>query len=129
MTSRPILLKVAWVVLAATALLGCSGVRGQPSGTPATTVELAAKDLAYDKSELRIPADEPFAIAFENHDAVPHNVSIRGGSTPVTTEFITGPAGRTYVFAALPAGRYTFVCDLHPAMQGVLEMTSEVSRR
>lgn len=74
----------------------------------------------FDRSELTVIADAPFAIRFENLDVGPHNVSVRGGLTALVGEIFTGPAERTYYFASLPQGTYTFLCDVHPEMRGTL---------
>ena len=50
-------------------------------GADTVTLELAAQNIAYDKSSLEAPAGQPFDIKFTNNDAgVPHNVSIHQGS-------------------------------------------------
>jgi plastocyanin len=115
--------RLAGILLAVVALVaaGCSGGPAQTVvGTPAVTLALVAESSKFDSTSLAVPAGSPFAIAFENLDALPHNVSIRGGSSPIVTEVFTGPAERTYVYPALPAGSYTFICDVHPEMTGTL---------
>ncbi|CAN5695347.1 hypothetical protein BH23CHL7_BH23CHL7_19650 [soil metagenome] len=105
-------------------LIGCAGAPPAPPIEAASvTVHVSADRMAFDQSHLAVPADVPFAIDFENQEAVPHNVAIRGGSVSITTEIFSGPDARTYVFEALPAGTYTFLCELHPEMRGVLEVT------
>jgi mono/diheme cytochrome c family protein/plastocyanin len=100
-----------------------------PSIGPETTVlELGTEGvLAYDKLELTAPADEVFAIDFNNSDTgQTHDVDIRqeDGQTVVQDQptQITGPAETTYVYNPLAAGTYTFVCQVHPipAMTGTL---------
>ena len=93
------------------------------SGSAATTLEISAMNVQYDKTELTAPADQPFAIKFANMDAgIPHNVAIRDGSgTDVFTgDIFNGTETRTYQVQALPAGAYTFVCTVHPNMTGKL---------
>ena len=93
------------------------------SGSAATTLEISAMNVQYDKTELTAPADQPFAIKFANNDAgIPHNVAIRDGSgTDVFTgDIFSGTETRTYQVQALPAGAYTFVCTVHPNMTGKL---------
>jgi plastocyanin len=88
-------------------------------------VEIAALNIAYDKSELRVPADVPFQIIFANNDAgIPHNVAIHEG-TPTgpdvwVGEIFNGVETRTYDVPALPAGTYGFICTVHPNMFGTL---------
>lgn len=109
----------------ALAVVGCAAA-GSPSspGHPAVTVQLAADKMAFDRPTLTVPAGAAFAIEFENREVVPHNVSIRGGPGGMTGGLFSGPATRSYEFPALPAGSYQFICDLHPEMSGVLEVTA-----
>lgn len=101
-------------------LAACGGATPPPSGTPAVTLELVAENSRWDRGELTVVAGSPFAIRLENRDTLPHNVSVRGGPAPMIGEIFTGPAERTQLFAALPAGSYTFICDVHPEMTGRL---------
>jgi len=111
----------AHLAILALTLASCSGSSGAtPAGTPAVTVEISALNNVFDRAELTVIAAAPFAIRFENLDVVPHNVSVRGGPTALVGEIFTGPAERTYYFASLPEGTYTFLCDVHPEMKGTL---------
>ena len=95
-----------------------------PSGpSDETTIEIAALNIAFDKSELEAPADEPFQIVFANNDAgVPHNVEIKdsAGTSVFKGEIFPGVETRTYDVPALAAGSYTFICTVHPNMAGTL---------
>jgi plastocyanin len=109
------------LAICAFALGACAGAPAStPAGTPAVTLELSAQNSKFDLNQVEVIANAPFAIHFRNLDTVPHNVSIRGAAQPMTTELFSGPGERTYVYAALPTGTYTFVCDLHPEMTGTL---------
>ena len=104
-------------------LASCGGSVGPaqtPAGTPAVTIEISALNSVFDRAELTVIADAPFAIRFENLDPIPHNVSVRGGPAALVGELFSGPAERTYYFGSLPAGSYPFLCDLHPEMKGTL---------
>lgn len=94
------------------------------SGAPvATTLQLTAQNIAYDKADLEAPADQPFAIDFSNQDAgVPHNVAIKdaSGADVFKGEIFNGTGSRTYQVPALKAGTYTFYCSVHPNMTGTL---------
>jgi cytochrome c oxidase subunit 2 len=94
-----------------------------PSG--GTVLELRAFEIAFDKSELTAPADQPFAIHFQNDDAgVQHDVAIREGSPTGNQIFkgetFLGVAARDYAVPPLKAGPYAFVCTIHPNMTGTL---------
>lgn len=112
------------LALAATFLLGaCSSA---PAPAPVVAGEggtsLVASDTAFDRSTIVVPANRPSSLVFENRDGAPHNVSISpAGHAPIFVgEVFTGPDSRVYTVPALPFGRYTFRCDVHPEMTGTL---------
>lgn len=119
MRRRPAVAAILAVL--AISLVSCAGApTASPAGTPAVTLEISALNLVFDRNQLTVIAGAPFAIHFENLDVGPHNLSIRGAPTAMVGEVFTGPADRTYYFPALPAGTYTFVCDVHLEMTGTV---------
>jgi plastocyanin len=84
------------------------------------TVEVSSTRSVFTPQSLDVPANVPYAILFANNDQLPHNVAIRGGPAGSKGETFSGPGQRTYVFPALVAGTYTFVCEVHPEMTGAL---------
>jgi plastocyanin len=78
----------------------------------------------YSTLELTAPADQPFLIVFDNQEAVPHDVDIRGsdGSVIKDQQPVTGPTQMIYEYDPLAAGEYVFICSIHPvpAMTGRL---------
>jgi plastocyanin len=104
------------------------GLSPEPEGpAPASAdVSISADGLAFDTDSLSVPADRGFSMAFENREAVPHNVAIYGdesASDPLFTgDTITGPRTVTYQVEALQPGEYFFRCDVHPTqMTGTVE--------
>jgi mono/diheme cytochrome c family protein/plastocyanin len=100
-----------------------------PSAAPtlppdATVVELTAVNIAFDKTELEVPADEVFGITFRNEDqGQVHDVDIRqtDGTTVVQSQpTINDGEEITYAYEPLPAGEYQFFCSVHPFMSGTL---------
>ena len=96
-----------------------------PSGL--TTVPLVSSQIAFDKKELTVPADQPFAIKLDNKDSpgIPHNVEIRAadGKTVLQAKpTVDGGQSTTYQYTALKAGSYVFICLVHPvpSMTGTL---------
>jgi len=90
----------------------------QPSGTALT---LAAKDIKFDKDCLAAPAGQAFTIAFNNMEAVPHNVGILESHGSTNELFaaqapFTGPGTVTYQVPALKAGTFHFHCAVHPEL-------------
>jgi plastocyanin len=104
------------------------GLSPEPEGpAPASAdVTIAAEALAFSTATLTVPADSDFTMAFDNREAVPHNVSIYEDDSATdalfTGETITGPRTVTYEVPALQAGEYFFRCDVHPTqMTGTVE--------
>jgi mono/diheme cytochrome c family protein/plastocyanin len=109
---------------------------GSPGGATAAPAEslppdavklkLVASGFAFDLKSLDAKAGEKFSIELDNQDApgTPHNVELRksDGTSIINPPTVDGGASTTYVFDALPAGTYTFICNVHPipAMTGTL---------
>ena len=95
-----------------------------PGASPgATVVQVAAQNIAFDPTELSVPAGQPFQIEFANNDpGIPHNVEIKdaAGTSIFQGEIFPGVATRTYDAPPLPAGTYPFICTVHPSMVGTL---------
>ncbi|HET6770936.1 MAG TPA: cupredoxin domain-containing protein, partial [Actinomycetota bacterium] len=96
----------------------------EPSGTELTlTAPPGAVADGFAETCLAAPAGEPFSVAFDNQDALPHNLGIytsSGGdrlfSPPETPN---GGESVTYEVEAIQdPGQYYFQCDLHPNMNG-----------
>lgn len=96
----------------------------EPSGTELTlTAPPGAVANGFAETCLAAPAGEPFSVAFDNQDALPHNLGIytsSGGdrlfSPPETPN---GGESVTYEVEAIQdPGQYYFQCDLHPNMNG-----------
>jgi plastocyanin len=106
-----------------------TGGGGEPGGgpggggPPGGGVTVQAQNLAFNTSEIDLPANAPTTITFENADAgVPHNIAIYNDSSLsenlFTGDIVTGPATAEYQVPALDAGEYYFHCDVHPNMSG-----------
>jgi plastocyanin len=98
-----------------------------PGPGPGATVALVAQDIAFDPTDLSVPADQPFTIAFDNRDAgIQHNVQIfdneeHSGTPLFDGELVTGPVTVDYPVDPLAAGSYYFLCVVHPTMTGQIE--------
>ena len=92
------------------------------SGGQAVTVSLIAKNKAFDKSTITVPAGANVVMTFDNQDSrIPHNFALYTDSTAKTRIFVgdvvTGPKTVTYTFTApSQSGTYFFRCDIHPAV-------------
>jgi plastocyanin len=102
---------------------GGGETNGPQACAPAATVQVTASGLAFQPDCLAAPADTPFKIVFDNQDPDQHNVAIDDGSTNLFRGAIFGgPKTETYSVPALPAGQYTFKCDVHPQMTGTFKV-------
>lgn len=95
---------------------------GAEAGGP--VVQIAAANIAFDKSVLQAPANKPFELVFNNKDAQPHNVAILSAPGAQDALFrgtiVTGPKQTTYKVKGLAPGTYPFRCDVHPNMAGTI---------
>ena len=92
-----------------------------PGGDPgAFSIMLTAKNMAFDKKTITVPAGASVTMTFDNKDAgVPHNFALYQDSSAAKAifvgEIITGPSNTTYTFTAPSTpGNYFFRCDVHP---------------
>ncbi len=87
----------------------------------------AVDDQSFVSERLTAPADRPFELVFANLDeAIDHNVAIYREDFPNAAVYesatITGTDELTDEVGALEPGRYTFLCQIHPIMEGTLEV-------
>jgi plastocyanin len=110
----------AWVAEQQAKVTPTPPAGSEPAGLP--VVKISADKIAFDTTELAIPAGQEFIIEFTNKEAVPHNVAIYDGDrTLFQGEWLTGPGTIRYDVPAIDAGEYTFQCDVHPsAMSGTV---------
>jgi plastocyanin len=89
-------------------------------------VEIKADNIAFDKHELELNANQPAVISFDNEEAQPHNVAIYTGEDAVQVIFqgdvVVGPITVEYRFTAPGPGTYFFRCDIHPNMKGEVKV-------
>lgn len=98
-----------------------------PSGGGGVEIRIVAEQIKFDLAEFSVPANTPFRIVFENRDAgIPHNVAIyegqAGGPTLFQGEIFNGVKTVTYEVPGLPAGSQYFQCDVHPNMNGTVNV-------
>jgi len=109
----------------ASAAPSSGGSPAAPSaGGAGGAVQISALNIAFEQTSATAPADAPFTIHFNNKEAVPHNVDVKDstGASKFKGDIVTGPKEVDYEVPALPAGDYTFVCDVHANMTGTLKV-------
>jgi plastocyanin len=111
----------------ALATAACSGTSAAPAtdapaaSAPAGAIVIVAKDLAFQPTEVAVTADTPTTIVLDNQEAAPHNIAITDASgASVFKGEIVSSTQVTNAVPALPAGTYTFFCEVHPNMKGTL---------
>jgi plastocyanin len=92
----------------------------EPSTPTPVTIDLVARNMAFDTNTITVPAGASVTINFNNKDGASHNFSLytdSGAKPPAIFqgEIINGSKTVTYHFTA-PAqpGTYFFRCDIHP---------------
>ena len=75
----------------------------------------------FDPTEVTVPAGATVRLTFVNEStSVPHNLTF-GDPIDAGTAVTVAPGDSEVIeFTAPEAGEYTFVCTLHPGMEGVL---------
>lgn len=116
---------ICCLLLGALAIAGCTQAERQEAVqamVPAATATIVARNIAFEPTALAMTSGTPLRIVLENDDAgVPHNVVVRGGGEDIAkSEIVTGVARTELSFGPLPAGSYTFLCEVHPNMTGTL---------
>ncbi len=120
-------LSLGLVVLAAV-LAACSGASAAPATdapVPASpsgdAIVVVAKDLAFRTTAIDLPAGVATTIVLDNQDSAPHNIAIKdaSGQDVFKGEIVSGSSVSNAV-PALAAGSYTFLCEVHPNMQGTI---------
>lgn len=102
-------------------------VEGEEGKEVISSVSLSANNIAFEKTEIEIPAGQEASLEFDNLEGQPHNVAIYLGSDATGTnlfrgEIVTGPKKITYHLPAFEAGSYYFRCDVHPTMNGTVKV-------
>jgi cytochrome c oxidase subunit II len=95
-----------------------------PAPSGATALQLEAKNVAYDKHALEVPANAPFVINFKNDDpaTLTHDIDIHGpdGTSVIADQTpIAGGTTAAYQYEGLAPGTYQFFCSVHPGVPGM----------
>lgn len=138
MIGRRSFLQLLALVPVAPALSACgdAGPEGEDGGrtpgagrtegsaaAPVTEVTIVSVGLDFDVTTIFVPAGKPVTVTYDNrHEGVPHNVHVSGAGLDAKTPVRPGPIMQELVFTAPSAGRFDFICDVHPVtMKGVFQ--------
>lgn len=101
---------------------------GGGGGVAAEALIVASNTSAYDEDLINVPARVPVTFTFENRQGgVQHNVHVTEPEELVQSDVVTGPDEITFEATFEEPGEYTFVCDVHPAMEGTIEAVEQPS--
>ena len=120
-----------WLVGAAAVILlvGIGGLTflGGGESAQATTEELPLSvgtgegaSLEFEPTSITAPPNAAIALTFNNQSTLPHNLTFQDGITAATSPNLEGGQSETIEFTTPGPGTYTYVCTIHPGMQGEL---------
>jgi len=106
-----------------------SAIATVPNPGQTVSMDLIAKNMAFNTSTISVPAGSQVVIRFHNQESpgssqvggIPHNFALYPSPNSTASIFsgaiLTGGENITYTFAA-PAskGTYYFRCDVHPTV-------------
>jgi cytochrome c oxidase subunit II len=90
---------------------GASATTAASGGGGSDKITLTAKGIAWDKTQLNIPAGKQVTVTVNNQDSVEHNFTFEDAKANKDVE-----KGETaeVTFTAPAAGSYEFHCEYHP---------------
>ena len=107
----------------ALALTACGGGSGGADGGPAT-LEVGTgegAELVFDPTTIQAPANTAVQLVFTNEsDSQPHNLAFKEGIQEKTADLVQPGQSQTISFTTPGPGSYTYVCTIHPGMEGTL---------
>jgi len=122
------LLVILWLMIFKPTF-GLGGVPDCPHDISEANVRVCAfDDQRFVPDRIELPADDVSILAFSNEDdGVQHNVAVYADDTveePIAIgDLVEGPMTTFTEVPALDAGEYYFRCDVHPIMDGTLEVS------
>lgn len=118
---RPILGLAMLLMLVTAACAQAQPVDVDPNfdGAQAT---VRAASIAFDPSEITLPAGTPLRIILDNQDSgVAHDIRVANGDQEIAVSpTVTGPAQTEVRFGPLEPGTYQLTCTIHPSMKATL---------
>ena len=92
-----------------------------PAAAPAAgggAVAVSMKNIQFAPTSVTAKVGQ--TIKWTNDDSVDHNVTAKSGATFKSSTF---GQGKTYTYKATKAGTITYVCTIHPGMDGTIIVT------
>ena len=135
MSIRSSFIGLVAILLAACTSTGTTGTTGtsgsaaspdlvelQPAGQSVeiTIGTAAGSDLRFEPDVVTVPEGAAVTVVFENRSSVAHNLTFPAAINAASSPIVGIGATETVEFIAPGPGEYTFVCNLHPGMEGTL---------
>ena len=132
MSIRSSFIGLVAILLAACTTPGTTGTTGsaaspdlvelQPAGQSVeiTIGTAAGSDLRFEPDVVTVPEGAAVTVVFENRSSVAHNLTFPAPINAASSPIVGIGATETVEFIAPGPGEYTFVCNLHPGMEGTL---------
>ena len=117
-------LTLGFVLVALAAGIAACGGSGGDNSAPATDqaakasgTSVSVQDNSFSPGTLKVSVGD--TVTFTNDGAVAHTVTATNGA-----KFDSGSLepGKTFKFTAEKAGTVSYVCTIHPGMQGTIEV-------
>jgi plastocyanin len=100
-----------------------SPAASQPPDTGSVEITIGTdegQELRFVPETAEAPTGAQVSLTFQNVSQAPHNLVFDDPIEAATQTIVNPGDSETLEFAAPQAGDYTFVCTLHPGMDGVL---------
>jgi plastocyanin len=94
------------------------GNGGGSGGAAAGPVAVAMKNIAFVPTSVRVKVGQK--ITWTNNDSVAHNVTATSGASFRSSDF---SQGGSFSYTPTKAGTISYVCTLHPGMNGTIVVT------
>ena len=93
-----------------------------PAGdaTPLTIGTRTGTELEFEPDEVSVPAGSGVSVTFSNLASLPHNLTFSAPINVATGPVVEPGASETIELDAPAPGDYTFMCTIHPGMEGTL---------
>lgn len=92
------------------------------ASAPVTSFTIVADDMAWNLDRIFVPAGTEITATIENRDdGILHNLHVKAPGDPAT-ELERGPVTQTLRFTIDEPGEYEFLCDIHPIMDGTIQV-------
>ena len=88
------------------------------SGSASGPVAVRMQNIAFAPNKITVKVGQK--ITWTNGDSVDHNVTAKSGASFASSNF---GQGGTYTYTPTKAGTITYVCTIHPGMDGTIVVT------